>query len=194
MHVKSVETQTSCRWCGGGKKADQKAKQGAESSQPEVHLTLRRAKSIITPSFLLQWHDSRGGLAFSRSLFQASLLPASVLQFLVLKTRRSFTRPSIHLRFGLPFLRVQIGFITTYTGKNFATAQKTKSFGKPLLPLATVGPPEASCECRYCCPLSLTIRPDFLGVYLHWTGLAADEAWQSWQDGWQLPSPKHWNG
>ncbi|GFW39390.1 hypothetical protein TNCV_1833731 [Trichonephila clavipes] len=56
------------------------------------------------------WHDSpERALAFSRSLFQASLLPAGVLQFLVLKTRRSFSRPSIHLRFGLPFLRVPIG-------------------------------------------------------------------------------------
>ncbi|PRD35216.1 UNVERIFIED_CONTAM: hypothetical protein NCL1_12221 [Trichonephila clavipes] len=50
-------------------------------------------------SFLPQLLDSPGwALAFLRSLFQASLL-ASVLQFLVLKTRRSFSRPSIHLRF-----------------------------------------------------------------------------------------------
>ncbi|GFV60083.1 hypothetical protein TNCV_3886011 [Trichonephila clavipes] len=56
------------------------------------------------------WHDSPGwALAFSRSLFETMLLPASVLQFLVLKTRRSFSRPSIHLRFGLPFVRVPIG-------------------------------------------------------------------------------------
>ncbi|GFV74340.1 transposable element Tcb2 transposase [Trichonephila clavipes] len=52
---------------------------------------------------LRKWHDSPGwALAFPRSLFQASLLPASVLQILVLKTRRSFSRPLIHLRFGLP--------------------------------------------------------------------------------------------
>ncbi|GFW24988.1 hypothetical protein TNCV_3154911 [Trichonephila clavipes] len=49
------------------------------------------------------------GLAFSRSLFQDSLLPASALQILVLKTRRSFSRPSIHPRFSLPLLRVPIG-------------------------------------------------------------------------------------
>ncbi|GFU64540.1 hypothetical protein TNCV_304791 [Trichonephila clavipes] len=56
-----------------------------------------------------EWLDSPGwALAFSRSLFQASFLLASVFQFLVLKTR-SFSRPSIHLRFGLPFLRVPIG-------------------------------------------------------------------------------------
>ncbi|GFV35130.1 hypothetical protein TNCV_292451 [Trichonephila clavipes] len=35
-------------------------------------------------------------------LFRTSLLPARVLQFLVLRTRRSFSSPSIHLRFGLP--------------------------------------------------------------------------------------------
>ncbi|GFX68617.1 hypothetical protein TNCV_1800301 [Trichonephila clavipes] len=40
---------------------------------------------------------------------QAILLPASVVQFLVLKTRRSFSRPSIHLRFRLHFLRVPNG-------------------------------------------------------------------------------------
>ncbi|GFV41705.1 sterile alpha motif domain-containing protein 5 [Trichonephila clavipes] len=57
------------------------------------------------------WLDSPGwALAFSRSLFQASLLPARFLQFLVLKTRGSFSRLSIHLRFGLPFLRVPIGW------------------------------------------------------------------------------------
>ncbi|GFV03099.1 hypothetical protein TNCV_471581 [Trichonephila clavipes] len=52
----------------------------------------------------------RWALAFSRSPFQTSLLPAGVLQFLILKTSRSFSRPSIHLRFSLPFLRVPIGW------------------------------------------------------------------------------------
>ncbi|GFY03290.1 hypothetical protein TNCV_1172491 [Trichonephila clavipes] len=65
---------------------------------------------MIWGSFLPQWHDSLGwALAFSRSLFQVSPLPASALQFLVLKTMISFSGPSIHLRFGLPFLRVPIG-------------------------------------------------------------------------------------
>ncbi|GFS73722.1 integrase catalytic domain-containing protein [Trichonephila clavipes] len=50
------------------------------------------------------------GLGLLKKNFpQAILLPASVLQFLVLKTRSSFSRPSIHLRFGLPFLHVPIG-------------------------------------------------------------------------------------
>ncbi|GFU47072.1 hypothetical protein TNCV_2616431 [Trichonephila clavipes] len=58
-------------------------------------------------TFPPQWLDSPGwALAFSRSLFPASLLPSSDLQFLVLKTRRSSSRPSVHLRFGLSFLRV----------------------------------------------------------------------------------------
>ncbi|GFV24970.1 hypothetical protein TNCV_884361 [Trichonephila clavipes] len=43
------------------------------------------------------------------SFFQTSLLPANVFQFLVLKTRKSFSRPSIQPRFGLPFLRMPIG-------------------------------------------------------------------------------------
>ncbi|GFS80010.1 hypothetical protein TNCV_751251 [Trichonephila clavipes] len=56
------------------------------------------------------WLDNpRWALAFSRSLFHASLLPASVPQFLVLKTR-SFPRPSIHPRFGQVFLRMPIGW------------------------------------------------------------------------------------
>ncbi|GFV22199.1 hypothetical protein TNCV_2674411 [Trichonephila clavipes] len=57
----------------------------------------------LTFSFLPQWLDSPGWtLAFSRNLFQASLLTVGVLQFLVLKARRSFSRPSIH-RFVCPF-------------------------------------------------------------------------------------------
>ncbi|PRD32269.1 UNVERIFIED_CONTAM: Aspartate aminotransferase [Trichonephila clavipes] len=44
---------------------------------------------------VMQFLDNPGwALVFSNCLFQASLLPASVLQFLVLKTRRSFSRPS----------------------------------------------------------------------------------------------------
>ncbi|GFW01450.1 hypothetical protein TNCV_5031001 [Trichonephila clavipes] len=62
-------------------------------------------------SFLPQWLDSPGWvLAFSRSLFQASLLPASVMQFLVLKARRFFSWPSNHLRLYVPFLHVPIGW------------------------------------------------------------------------------------
>ncbi|GFV33964.1 uncharacterized protein TNCV_2613621 [Trichonephila clavipes] len=63
------------------------------------------------------------GLACSRSLSQASRLPASVVQFLILKTRRSFSRPSIHLRFGLPFLRVPIGRAL----KNFLVVQSSST-------------------------------------------------------------------
>ncbi|GFW50547.1 hypothetical protein TNCV_2888501 [Trichonephila clavipes] len=64
----------------------------------------------LSSSFLPQLHVRPGwALAFSRSLFQASHLPASVVQFLVLKSRRYFSGSSIHLRFGLPFLRVPVG-------------------------------------------------------------------------------------
>ncbi|GFX12933.1 hypothetical protein TNCV_3659291 [Trichonephila clavipes] len=72
-------------------------------------------------------YDSRHGrhflvdMTFSRSLFQVSLLPASVVQFLVLKTRRSFSKPSIHLRSDLPFLHVPIGWAlkTFFSGAVF---------------------------------------------------------------------------
>ncbi|GFX31254.1 hypothetical protein TNCV_2027551 [Trichonephila clavipes] len=60
-------------------------------------------------------------LAFSRHFFQSSRLLASVLQFLVLRTRRSFSRSSIHLRFDLPFFRVPIGWTlkTLFSGAVF---------------------------------------------------------------------------
>ncbi|GFT95555.1 hypothetical protein TNCV_567621 [Trichonephila clavipes] len=70
---------------------------------------------IISP-FVAEIHsflsgsNAQGGLWPSQEVFQVSLLPASVLHFLVLITRRYFSRPSIHLRFGLPFLRVTIGW------------------------------------------------------------------------------------
>ncbi|GFX81861.1 alpha-2 adrenergic receptor [Trichonephila clavipes] len=49
--VKSVailEMGPKSYWDPGNERADQKAKQEAESSQPEVPLTLRRVKSIIS--------------------------------------------------------------------------------------------------------------------------------------------------
>ncbi|GFS76570.1 hypothetical protein TNCV_1621711 [Trichonephila clavipes] len=48
-------------WNPGNEKADQKAKQGAESSQPEVPLTLKRAKRAIFPHTLtnVYCHDPR---------------------------------------------------------------------------------------------------------------------------------------
>ncbi|GFX96928.1 hypothetical protein TNCV_1996601 [Trichonephila clavipes] len=61
---------------------------------------------LLYESFLPQWlYSPWWALAFSRSLFQASLLSASVLQFLDLITI-SFSWPSIYLRYGLPLLRV----------------------------------------------------------------------------------------
>ncbi|GFU30296.1 HTH_Tnp_Tc3_2 domain-containing protein [Trichonephila clavipes] len=58
MHVKYVDAALGVVWkwvpshvgIPGNERTDQKAKQGAESSQPEVPLTLRRAKSIISTS------------------------------------------------------------------------------------------------------------------------------------------------
>ncbi|GFW38111.1 hypothetical protein TNCV_835501 [Trichonephila clavipes] len=69
-----------------------------------------RCRRHLTVDQNSEWLDSPGwALAFSRILFWVSLLPASVLQFLVLKIRRSYSTTSIHRRFGLPFLRVPIG-------------------------------------------------------------------------------------
>ncbi|GFU88092.1 hypothetical protein TNCV_1336611 [Trichonephila clavipes] len=58
---------------------------------------------------ILPFSLARHTRAFPRSLFQGSRLPANVFQLLSLKTRRHFSRPLIHLRFGLPFLRVPVG-------------------------------------------------------------------------------------
>ncbi|GFW25114.1 major facilitator superfamily domain-containing protein 3 [Trichonephila clavipes] len=97
----------------GNERVDQKAKQGAESSQSKVPLTLRRTNNIISTSI----------------------------------------------------------------DKNTIVTQKTKSLVKPWEILATVGPilkhleraEDVSCFC-------LTTAHYFLGVYLHWLGLAANEA------------------
>ncbi|GFT85164.1 reverse transcriptase [Trichonephila clavipes] len=96
----------------GNERADQKAKQGAKSTQPEVPLTLRRAKSIIS----------------------------------------------------------------TYIDKYTAMTQKTKSFGKPWETLATVCPiPRHLERAKAVACFRLTTGHDFLGVYLHWLGVAANE-------------------
>ncbi|GFV64922.1 reverse transcriptase [Trichonephila clavipes] len=94
-------------------RGDQKAKQGAESTQPEISLTLRRAKNILF----------------------------------------------------------------THIDKYIIMIQNTMSFGKPWEILATVGPiprhlEKAETVARFC----LTTGHDFLGVYLHWLGVAANEA------------------
>ncbi|GFX24244.1 hypothetical protein TNCV_1366241 [Trichonephila clavipes] len=78
---------------------------------------IREACQEILP----HWLDSPGwSFAFSRSLFHASLLPVNVLQFLVLKIKRFSSRSSIHLKFGLSFLRVPIGWaLKTFSGAVF---------------------------------------------------------------------------
>ncbi|GFV69196.1 reverse transcriptase [Trichonephila clavipes] len=96
----------------GNERAGQKVKQGAESSQPEVPLTFRRAKSIIST------------------------------------------------------------FIDKYT----IVTQKTKCLGKPWETLAIVGPiprhlERAEAVASFC----LNTGYEFLGVYLHWFGMAANE-------------------
>ncbi|GFY16507.1 reverse transcriptase [Trichonephila clavipes] len=97
----------------GNENADQKAKQGVESSQLEVTLTLRRAKSPIF----------------------------------------------------------------TYIDKCSVMIQNTKSFGKSWETLVTVEPilrHQKRAEAVAC--FRLTNGDDFLGVYIHPLGLAADEA------------------
>ncbi|GFV92913.1 reverse transcriptase [Trichonephila clavipes] len=97
----------------GNERADQKAKQGAESTQPEVPLTLRRVKNIIS----------------------------------------------------------------TYIDKSTTMTPKAKSFGKPWETLATVGPiPRHLERAEAVCSFLVTTGLDFLGVYLHWLGMAANEA------------------
>ncbi|GFV85748.1 uncharacterized protein TNCV_2003681 [Trichonephila clavipes] len=97
----------------GNERADQKAKQGAESSQPKVPFTLRRAKSIIST------------------------------------------------------------FINKYT----IVTQNAKSLGKPWETLVNVGPTPRQLErTKAVARFRVTIGHDFLGVYLHWLGLAAHEA------------------
>ncbi|GFW52931.1 uncharacterized protein TNCV_2395101 [Trichonephila clavipes] len=94
-------------------KAYQKAKQRDKSSQPEVPLTLRRAKSIIS----------------------------------------------------------------TIIDKYTAVTQNPKSLEKTWETLAIVGPILRHLErVKTVALFRLTTGHDFLGVYLHWLGLAADDA------------------
>ncbi|GFU15776.1 uncharacterized protein TNCV_2367451 [Trichonephila clavipes] len=54
--------------------------------------------------------------------------------------------------------------------------QKTKSSGKPWKTLTTVGPiPRHLERAEAVARLHLTTGHDFLGVYLHWLGVAANE-------------------
>ncbi|GFW54206.1 hypothetical protein TNCV_4372801 [Trichonephila clavipes] len=72
---------------------------------------------------------------------------------------------------------------------------KTKSFGKLWETLASVGPilrllERAETVARF----RLTTGRDFLGVYLHWLGVAANKACptlQKCQNGWRPPTPMH---
>ncbi|GFV89228.1 reverse transcriptase [Trichonephila clavipes] len=55
--------------------------------------------------------------------------------------------------------------------------QKTKNFGKPWGTLATVGPiPRHLERAEAVARFRLTTGHDFLGVYLYWLGVAANEA------------------
>ncbi|GFV92402.1 reverse transcriptase [Trichonephila clavipes] len=55
--------------------------------------------------------------------------------------------------------------------------QKTKSFGKPRETLATVGPiPRHLERAEAVARFRLTTGHDFLGIYLHWLGMAANDA------------------
>ncbi|GFW66792.1 hypothetical protein TNCV_3783621 [Trichonephila clavipes] len=83
------------------------------------------------------WLDRLGwALDFSRSLLQASLVPAGVLQCIPLKTRKSFSRPSINLRFGLPFLRVQKpnGRVVTYLVSTFQVRGSIPGWARMIQP------------------------------------------------------------
>ncbi|GFV96861.1 uncharacterized protein TNCV_4350741 [Trichonephila clavipes] len=76
--------------------------------------------------------------------------------------------------------------------------QKTKSFGMPWGTLATVGPIQMYLErAEAAARFRVATGHDFLGVYLHWFGVAANEACpicnHAIMDGdWRLPTPMHW--
>ncbi|GFV93425.1 reverse transcriptase [Trichonephila clavipes] len=67
--------------------------------------------------------------------------------------------------------------ILVYIDKYTATTQKTKSFGKPWETWAIVGPiPRHLERVEAFARFRLTTGHYFLGVYLHWLGVAANEA------------------
>ncbi|GFV67063.1 uncharacterized protein TNCV_357471 [Trichonephila clavipes] len=73
------------------------------------HLLGSALHAIMTfcPSFLSGSTAQDGPWSSQEALSRSTFF---LLVFLVLKTRRSFSRPSIHPRFGLPFLRVPIAW------------------------------------------------------------------------------------
>ncbi|GFW95871.1 reverse transcriptase [Trichonephila clavipes] len=72
-----------------------------------------------------------------------------------------------------------MSIISTYIDKYTVMTQNTKSFGKPWETVATVGPiPKHLERAEAVARFRLTTRHDFLGVYLHWLGVAPKEACQ----------------
>ncbi|GFV24803.1 hypothetical protein TNCV_882711 [Trichonephila clavipes] len=73
--------------------------------------------------------------------------------------------------------------------------KKMKSFGKPWETLATVGPiPRHLERAEAVAHFHLTTEHGFLGVYLYWLGMAANEACplRPCQNGWRPPASMHW--
>ncbi|GFX71052.1 reverse transcriptase [Trichonephila clavipes] len=67
--------------------------------------------------------------------------------------------------------------ISIYIDKHTAMTPKMKSFGKPWETLAPVGPiPRHLQRVEAIARFRLTTGHDFFGVYLHWLGVAANEA------------------
>ncbi|GFX78292.1 uncharacterized protein TNCV_5136391 [Trichonephila clavipes] len=74
----------------------------------------------------------------------------------------------------LLILRIAKSLISTYIDKCTAMTQNTKSLGKPWETPTTVGPiPRHLERAEVIAHFHLTTEHDFLGVYLHWLGLAA---------------------
>ncbi|GFU69625.1 reverse transcriptase [Trichonephila clavipes] len=74
-------------------------------------------------------------------------------------------------------LRRTKNIIFTHIGKYTLMTQKTKSFVKPWETLATVGPiPRHLERAETVARFRVTTGRDFLGVYLHWLDIAANEA------------------
>ncbi|GFT68955.1 reverse transcriptase [Trichonephila clavipes] len=66
---------------------------------------------------------------------------------------------------------------STHIDKYAAMTQKMKSFGKPWETLTNVGPiPRHLERAEAVARFHLTTGQDFLGVYLHWLGVDANEA------------------
>ncbi|GFV15734.1 reverse transcriptase [Trichonephila clavipes] len=104
--------------------------------------------------------------------------PWTPLKKFLYRNLAQYENNSIYLTSGSPLdSQKSKEHISAFIDKYTIVTQKTKSLGKPWEILATVSSIQRHLErAKAVTRFRLTSGHDFLGVYLHWLGLAANEA------------------